>query len=235
MAKLDRPLDRFVLVFVVVPHGFEVSVEEPPVLFQSMAVPCVLYDGVIVGDAMLFILAPIAGLCCDCPKDGLPMPGFDGAMAGNAELSELNVLSGVIVLPTIFGAERFVCGGGDTGGLDQENVAAGDAFLVDPALTAGREGSIDDEEADVGAVAQGSAPPPNMSEPVFVPWLPRTRASKSASPAPFGVSKPLDEGRPPKLINSLREVAGALLAPNSCSFRVCSFSTRAESDLISVM
>jgi hypothetical protein len=92
-----------------------------------------------------------------------------------------------------------------------------------------------DEEADVGALAHGSRPPPSMSDPVFVPWLPRTSASKSASPAPFGVSKPFEDGRPPKLMNSLRDVAGALFAPNSCSFRVCSFSTRAESDLISVM
>jgi hypothetical protein len=49
------------------------------------------------------------------------------------------------------------------------------------------------------------------------------------------VSRPFVDGSPPKLMNSLREVAGALFAPSSCSFRVCSFSTRAESDLIKVM
>lgn len=84
------------------------------------------------------------------------MPGFEGAMAGKDELSEL--------------VEKFDCGGGDTGGLDQENVAAaGDAVLIDPGFIAGREGRIVEEEADVGAVAHGSALPPNMSDPVPAP------------------------------------------------------------------
>jgi len=232
---LERPLDKFALLAVVAPHGLEESVDELLVLLQSMPVPCEPYEGVMAGDVILLMLAPMAGLCCACANDGLPIPGLEGAMAGNVELSELNVLSGVIVPLIALGAERFVCGGGDTGGLDQENLAAGDAFLVEPALRAGREGSIVDEEADGGAVVHGSPPPPNMSDPVFAPWFPRTRASKSASPAPFVVSNPFVEGRPPKLMNSLREVAGALFAPSSCSFRVCSCSTRADSDLISVM
>jgi hypothetical protein len=172
MEKLDRPLDRFVLgviaAGVVAPQGFEVSVEEVLVLLQSMLEPCVLYDGVMAGDVMPLRVAPMIGLCCGCAREGLPMPGFEGAMAGKAELSELNVLSGVIALPDALGAERLVCGGGDTGGLDHEKAAAGDAFLIDPVLAAGRDGRIVEEDADVGAVAHGSALPPSMSEPVFV-------------------------------------------------------------------
>jgi hypothetical protein len=125
-------------------------------------------------------------------------------------------------------------GGGDTGGVDHEKVAAGDAFLVEPArFAAGLEGSVVEDEAEAGAVAQGS--PPSMSEPALGPWSPRTSASKSLSALPFAVSSPFIPGRPPKLMNSFREVAGALLAPSSCNFRVCSFSTREDNDLISVM
>lgn len=164
------------------------------------------------------------------------MPGLLGAMAGNEELSVPKVLSGVIARLCAFGALRFVLvgGGGDIGGVDQENVAAGDALLDLERLFDGREGRIVEDEAEPGAVAHGS--PPSMSVPPEEPCCPpRTSASKSASPPPFVVSKPFVVLGPPKLINSLRVVAEALLAPSSWSFRVCSFSTRADIDLINVM
>ena len=97
------------------------------------------------------------------------MPGLAGAMAGKDEFSELNVLSGVMVLipPCLWGAVRFV-GGGDTGGVDQAKVAAGDAFLAGPErFAAGLEGSVAEDDAEAGAFAQGS--PPSMSEPVLAP------------------------------------------------------------------
>lgn len=112
---------------------------------------------------MLFI-----GFCCVWENDE-PMPGFAGAMAGKDEFSEFSVLSGVIVLipPCVWGAARLV-GGGDTGGVDQAKVAAGDAFLAGPTrFPAGLEGNVAEEEADVGAFAQGS--PPSISEPVLAP------------------------------------------------------------------
>jgi hypothetical protein len=53
----------------------------------------------MVGEVMLFMLIPIAGLCCGCESGGLPIPGLEGAMAGNDEFRELNVLLDVIVPP----------------------------------------------------------------------------------------------------------------------------------------
>jgi hypothetical protein len=161
------------------------------------------------------------------------MPGLAGAIAGKVEFKELKLLSGVMALICVGGAARFV-GGGDTGGVDQANVAAGDAFLAGPPrFTAGLEGNVAEDEAEAGAFAQGSLP--SMSEPVLAPCVPRTSASKSLPPSPLLVSSPLVPGRPPKLMNSFRDVVGALFAPSSCSFRVCSFSTRADRDLINSM
>lgn len=87
-------------------------------------------------------------------------------MAGNEELSELSVLSGVMLRLCAFGAERFVaCGGGETGALDQEKVAAGDALFVDLVrLLSGREGST-----VVGVVLLAHGSPPSMSLPPDVP------------------------------------------------------------------
>ena len=100
--------------------------------------------------------------------------------------------------------------------MDQENVAgAGDALLD---RFAGREGRMVEDEAEAFP-PHGS--PPSMSE---VPVLP-----------PLLESRPFDTGGPPKLMNSFRVVALVLLAPSSCSFRVCSCSTRAEVDLIKFM
>lgn len=125
-------------------------------------------------------------------------------------------------------------GGGDVGFVDHEKAAAGEALLDPrPRLAEAREGSVVEDDADAGALPHAS--PPSMSCPALL-WLPpRTRASKSASPAPFVPSSPLVVLIPPKLINSLRVVAGALFAPSSCSFRVCSFSTRALRDLMRPM
>lgn len=162
------------------------------------------------------------------------MPGLLGWIAGNAELNEFMVLSGVIVLLGLCGADRFVTGG-EMGGVDQEKAAAGEAlFDVLPRLGPGLEGSMLEEVADAGALAQGS--PPSIFPPFELPCLsPLTRASKSPSP-PFMPSFPFAPGRPPKLIKSLREdTFGAFAEPSSWSFLVCSFSTRAESDLIRVM
>lgn len=177
------------------------------------------------------------GCCWGGANEGLPIPGLVALSAGNDELSELSVLSGVIARLCGFGAERFVfdIGGVDTGGEDQEKVAAGEELFVDLArLTDGREGKTVEEEADAGAFAQGS--PPSMSGFSEVPGPPRTSASKSASPAfPLLASNPLLTLGPPKLMNSLRVVAVALFAPSSCNLRVCSFSTRADMVLIRAM
>lgn len=142
------------------------------------------------------------------------------------------MLSGVMARLCGFGAERVLFGGGDTGGLDHENVAAGDALFDLVRSVVSRDGKTVDDPADADAFAHGSFP--SISVPPEGPCCsPRTSASKSVSPLPLLVSKPLTlEGGPPKLINSLRVVAVALLAPNSWSLRVCSFSIRADMDLI---
>ena len=114
--------------------------------------------------------------------------------------------------------------------MDQENVAgAGDALLD---RFAGREGRMVEDEAEAFP-PHGS--PPSMSEVPVLPWPPRTSASKFVSSPPLLESRPFDTGGPPKLMNSFRVVALVLLAPSSCSFRVCSCSTRAEVDLIKFM
>lgn len=126
-------------------------------------------------------------------------------------------------------------GGGDTGGVDQEKVAAGDALLDLVKLVRGRDGNV--VGVDVGGIAFDHALPPSMSVPPNAPpcCSPRTSASKSVSPLPLLASNPLVIEGPLKLINSLREVDVALLAPNSWSLRVCSFSTRADMDLMRAM
>jgi len=118
--------------------------------------------------------------------------------------------------------------------VDHAKVAgAGEALL---ARFGGREGKILDDDAEAFAEALAHGSPPSMSEPPVEPWLaPRTSASKFVSSPPFVESKPFAADGPPKLMNSFREVAVVLLAPSSCSFRVCSRSTRAEVDLINVM
>jgi hypothetical protein len=77
----------------------------------------------------------IAGFdcCCGAAKDGLPIPGLLGAMAGNEEFRAPKVWSGDMARLCALGAFNDVLfgGGGETGGVDQENVAAGDALLVD--------------------------------------------------------------------------------------------------------
>ena len=108
-----------------------------------------------------------------------------------------------------------LCGGGDTGGDDQENVAAGDALFVDLArFVEGLDGRMVDDDAEVEAFAHRS--PPSMSVPLDEPCgSPRTSASKPLSPSPLLESKLLGALKPPKLMNSLRVVAEALLAPSS--------------------
>jgi hypothetical protein len=206
----------------VAPQGFDIDVAELDALLQSIPpVPC--------GEAILFVL--IAGLdcCCGGAKDGLPIPGLLGAIAGKDELRDPKVLSGVIARLCVLGALRDVLfgGGGDTGGVDQENVGAGDALFE------GRAGKTVEDDADADVFAHGS--PPIISAPPAGPGCPpRTSASKSASP-PLVVSEPFVVLTPPKLMNSLRDVAVELLAPSSCSFRVCSPSIRDDMDLISVI
>lgn len=162
------------------------------------------------------------------------MPGFAAVRAGKEEASVFNVLSDVMALLCGFGALKLVVGGGDTGGVDQEKVAAGDAVLDAVRLVDGREGRTIDDVADAEAFAHGS--PPSMSvPPVDLCCSPRTSASKSVSPFPLLVSKPLVTDEPPKDMNSLRVVAVVLFAPSSCSLRVCSFSTRADIALMRLM
>jgi hypothetical protein len=91
--KFDRPLDM-VLFVDELPH---VDVEDVVALLQSMPELGVVYEGVVAGcDIMLFM--PIAGLFCCCAKVAEPMPGLVGFMAGNEELREANLLSGVMAL-----------------------------------------------------------------------------------------------------------------------------------------
>jgi hypothetical protein len=232
MEKLDKLLVMFGVADVP-PHGFDDNVDKLEDLLQSMPPPA---EGVVVEDILPFMLIAGCDCCCGRANDGLPIPGLLGAMAGNAELSVPNALSGVMARLCGLGALSVVLvGGGDTGGVDQENVAAGEALFADrERLVEGRDCKIVEEDAEVGAVAHGS--PPSMSVPPDGPCSPpRTRASKSASPLPFLVSRPFVVLGPPKLMNSLRVVAVALLAPSSCNLRVCSFSTRADIDLINTM
>jgi len=150
-------------------------------------------------------------------------------------LSVWRVLSGVIVRFCAFGADKFVGGGGgDIGGVDHENVAAGDALFDRTRFVEGRDGKIVDDAADAEAFVQGS--PPSMSVPVVDPCCPpRTSASKSLPPFSALVSKPLVAAGPPKAMKSFRVAALPLLAPSSWSFRVCSFSMRCDMNLMSVM
>lgn len=220
--RLERPLDM--LLFIDEPP--HVDAEDVLALLQSTPPELdAVYEGVIVGcDIMLFM--PIVGLLCCCEKVGLPIPGFAGLMAGKEELRDEKVL-------LLCGAGTFVGGGGETGGVDHEKAAGAGEALLD--LFAGREGRTVEEEAEALADALAHGSPPSMSEPPVAPALPRTKASKFVSSPPVIVSKPLDTGGPPKLINSLRVVAVALLAPSSCSFLVCSCSMREEVDLIKVI
>jgi hypothetical protein len=221
-AKLERPPDM-VLLIDELPH---VDAEEVLALLQSTPPELgAVYEGVDVGcDIMLFM--PIAGLFCCCEKVGLPIPGLAGLMAGKEELRDEKLL-----LPC--GADRFVGGGGETGGVDHEKVAGAGEALLD--RFAGREGRTVEEEAEAFAEALAHESPPSMSDPPLAPALPRTKASKFVSSPPFVASKPVDAGGPPKLMNSLRVVAVVLLAPSSCSFLVCSCSMRDEVDLINAM
>jgi hypothetical protein len=167
-------------------------------------------------------------------KEEAPIPGLAALRAGNEELSVFSVLSGVMALLCGFGALRLVFGGGETGGVDQEKVAAGDALFDLVRWADGREGRIVEDVADAEAFAHGS--PPSMSVPLEGPCCPpRTSASKSVSPFPLLASKPLTADGPPKDMNSFRVVAVELLAPSSCSLRVCSFSTRADVVLMRLM
>lgn len=61
--KLCKPLDVLAMD-ADAPHGFEDNVEEVDALPQSMPPPVfwLLYDGVVVGDIMLFML--MVGRCC---------------------------------------------------------------------------------------------------------------------------------------------------------------------------
>lgn len=206
---MERPL-----VDEAPPHGFD-DAEEPAALLQSIPeVWVLLYDDVVVGDIMLFMLIVGRACCCGGEKE-LPMPGLVAPRAGKDELRALSVLSGVTVRLCVFGAERCViCGAGDTGGVDHENVAAGDALFVDLARFVEVDGKTVDEDADAEAFAHGS--PPSMSVPPDEACgPPRTSASNPVSPSPLLESKPLVALGPPKLMNSLRVVAEVLLAPSS--------------------
>jgi hypothetical protein len=117
------------------PQGFDDKVLELDALLQSMPplVFWLLYDGVVVGAIALFMLI-VGRACCDgAANEGLPMPGLLGAIAGNDVFRPPNVLSGLMARVCAFGAfkDMLFCGGGDTGGVDHENVAAGDALLDD--------------------------------------------------------------------------------------------------------
>lgn len=215
------------------PHGLDAT--ELDALLQSIPVICWgAFEYVDPEDIMLFMLMVGCEGCGGAANVGLPIPGFVALSAGKDELSELMVLSGVIVRLCDFAALMLGFIGGDTGGEDHEKVAAGDALFDRDRFADGRDGRIVEDEADAEALPQGSplsiSPPPDVPE-----GPPRTKASKSPSPAVVVVSKLFDAGGPPKVMNSFLVVAVVPLAPSSCSFRVCSFSIRADIDLIRVI
>ena len=158
--KWERPLKEL----LVLPHGFEVTEDDPAGLFQSSPGLDAVYDGVI-GDRMLFRPIPIAGLACCCVLIGaIAGNPVLGAMAGK-ELSELSVLSGVIVLLVVRGAERFVACG-EIGGVDHENAGPEEAVLDAVRFPAGRDGNIIEDVAVEDALPQGS--PPSIFPPPLV-------------------------------------------------------------------
>jgi hypothetical protein len=89
------------------------------------------------------------------------MPGLAAVKAGKDEFSVLNVLSGVTARLCGFGAERFVFGGGDTGGVDQAKVGAGGALFDPVRLVDGPDGRTVDDVADMFAQVS----PPSISVP----------------------------------------------------------------------
>jgi len=98
------------------------------------------------------------------------MPGLLGAIAGKEEFKVPTVPSGVTERLCAFGGLRRVLlgGGGDTGGVLHENVAAaGEALLDIERLLDGREGKMVEDDADAEAFAQGS--PPSISVPLDEP------------------------------------------------------------------
>jgi hypothetical protein len=119
------------------------------------------------------------------------------------------------------------------GGVDHENVAAGDALFdvrFDDLF-----GRIVLEAADDDVFAHEF--PPSISVPPTEegPLSPRTRASKSVSPPLPFVSR-FEPGRPSNDMKSFREAETVLLlAPNSCNFLVWSFSTFVETVLMRVI
>lgn len=215
------------------PHGLVDNVDELEARLQSIPP---LFFCAVDGDIILLMLVVVPCCCWDVAKDGLPIPGLLGAIAGKEELSVLKPSGVIDRLCNLGAASRVVVGGGagEIGGVDQEKVAAGDALLERPRLFDGRDGKMVDEDADVDALAQGS--PPSISVPPELPCCPpRTSASKSVPPSPFVVSKPFAVLGPPKVMNSLRVVTVALFAPSSWSLRACSTSTLPDIDLMRVM
>lgn len=105
--KLDSPLVACDADDVL-PHAFD-AIEGPDALLQSIPEVCVLvYDGVVVGDIMLFMLVAGLDCCWGGANDGLPMPGLTAFRAGKEEFNVLKVLSGVTVRLCVVGTERLV-------------------------------------------------------------------------------------------------------------------------------
>lgn len=164
VGAIEEELESPLVVLVVddeLPQGFDAM--EDPALLQSTPEPFeAVYDGVVVGGIIPFMLMAGLDCCCGWAYKGLPMPGLLALSAGNEELRLLSVLSGVSVRVCAFGAARLVLGGGDIGGLDHENVAAGDA-LFDLMGLRGRDGRTVDADADELAFDQEL--PPSISVP----------------------------------------------------------------------
>lgn len=91
--KFERPLDMALLVDEL-PQG---DVYELFALPQSMPGLGAVNEGVFVGWVIMLFM-PIVGLFCCCENVGLPIPGLVGFIAGNEELRDENVLSGVMAL-----------------------------------------------------------------------------------------------------------------------------------------
>lgn len=165
LEKLDNvPVALYV---DVPPQELDVS-DPPPGLLQSTPECWMLpYEDVELGETMLFIL--IVGCVCwlDSPGDMVPIPGLIAPKAGNDEFRAPRLLSGVTDRLWCAGTERLFEGGGETGGVDHENVAAGEALFPDLLrFAAGRDGSTAEDDAD-DAFPQVS--PPSISWPPEVP------------------------------------------------------------------
>lgn len=177
--------------------------------------------GVLVDQLKLVVDAwglVIEGAFCAMPPPILGCSGFEncvaeGVRASNRFRSGVTVRNGAAALGAGLGATEGL-------GVDQENCGDWVAVL----------------DTDAPAVAAAGASQPESMGLLSVAWrvvFPLTSLSKSSSVAPLVASNVVPD-TPPKAIKSSFGVATrpSVTAESSCSFLVCSSSTRLERDLI---